>query len=161
MSDSERATTSSAQVVPVADARITAAIEGWQTLTGLTFNRSPQDIWQLAAWFRDVRALVQQAHLGDEIQPATVFMPAGAGPLPTAPRELFRLSPGSAIARPGPEDALAFLPVAQLARLVQSRQVSPVEVTRVYLNRCAAYNTHLCCVITLMADAAMEQARAA
>ena len=44
---------------------------------------------------------------------------------------------------------------------VQARQVSPVEITRLYLNRCAVYNTHLCCVVTLMESAAMEQARAA
>lgn len=55
-------------------------------------------------------------------------------------------------------DELAFLPVTQLAPLVRSRQVSPVELTRMYLARLKRYAPKLNCVITLTEELALAQA---
>jgi Asp-tRNA(Asn)/Glu-tRNA(Gln) amidotransferase A subunit family amidase len=80
------------------------------------------------------------------VGPAHQPSPTAAGPAPQAPAEA--------------ED-LAFAPVTSLARLIQSRQVSSVELTELYLRRLERYDTALHCVVTLTADLALEQARRA
>lgn len=72
----------------------------------------------------------------------------------------FSLSDSQAT-RPDGDDALAFQPVSVLANLIASKQVSPVELTRLYLDRLDRYAEPLHCVITLTADLALEQARKA
>jgi Asp-tRNA(Asn)/Glu-tRNA(Gln) amidotransferase A subunit family amidase len=47
------------------------------------------------------------------------------------------------------------------ARLVQSRQISPVELTRAYLSRIERYDPTLHAYISVLADRALEQARVA
>jgi Asp-tRNA(Asn)/Glu-tRNA(Gln) amidotransferase A subunit family amidase len=58
-------------------------------------------------------------------------------------------------------EELAFATTAQLAELIRSRRVSPVELTRMYLARLKKYGPHLNCVITLTERLALEQAEAA
>ena len=63
--------------------------------------------------------------------------------------------------RPDSDDDLAFAPVSRLARLLRSRQVSSVELTRLYLERLERYDPQLECVISLTSDLALEQAERA
>jgi aspartyl-tRNA(Asn)/glutamyl-tRNA(Gln) amidotransferase subunit A len=51
--------------------------------------------------------------------------------------------------------------LADLARLIATKAVSPVEVVRAHLDRIAALDARLRCFITLTAEAALEAARAA
>lgn len=57
-----------------------------------------------------------------------------------------------------PEDVL-YKPVTELSKLVHSRQISPVELTRGYLDRIAALNGDLDAFVTVTADPALAQAR--
>src|SRR5437763_16422946 len=56
---------------------------------------------------------------------------------------------------------LAFLPLATLAERLQRRQLSPVEITRVYLDRIAALDPLLRAYITVTGDQALADAAAA
>lgn len=56
---------------------------------------------------------------------------------------------------------LAFATTTQLAELIRTRKVSPVELTKMYLARLKKYGPRLLCVITLMEDAALKQAEQA
>ena len=56
---------------------------------------------------------------------------------------------------------LAWTSVADLARLIATKEVSPVEVVRAHLDRIASLDPSLRCFITVTADAALEAARAA
>lgn len=60
--------------------------------------------------------------------------------------------------RPANDNDLAFLPVTHLSHLLRSRQVSSVELTRMYLDRLARYDRSLHCVVTLTEERALEQA---
>ena len=51
--------------------------------------------------------------------------------------------------------------VADLARLIATKEISPVEVVRAHLDRIAALDAGLRCFITVTADAALDAARAA
>jgi aspartyl-tRNA(Asn)/glutamyl-tRNA(Gln) amidotransferase subunit A len=56
---------------------------------------------------------------------------------------------------------LHFLTVAEASRLVQSRKLSPVELTQAHLARIAELDAQLNAYITVTADVALEQARRA
>jgi aspartyl-tRNA(Asn)/glutamyl-tRNA(Gln) amidotransferase subunit A len=56
---------------------------------------------------------------------------------------------------------LAFLSARQIAALVRERKVSPVEITRVYLERIERLDSRLRAYITVVPDKALETARAA
>ena len=58
-------------------------------------------------------------------------------------------------------DDLAYLSAAKLAALVRDRQVSPVELVRIYLERIDRFDARLRAYITVLPEAALEAARKA
>jgi Asp-tRNA(Asn)/Glu-tRNA(Gln) amidotransferase A subunit family amidase len=63
--------------------------------------------------------------------------------------------------KPSTNEELAFLPTHRLAALIQSRKLSPVELTEIYLERCKKFDPTLMCVVNLMEDSARAEARQA
>ncbi len=63
--------------------------------------------------------------------------------------------------RPGAIDDLAFMPVSKLAALVRSRQVSSIELTRLYLDRLRRLDPTLKFVVTFTEELALRQAEQA
>jgi Asp-tRNA(Asn)/Glu-tRNA(Gln) amidotransferase A subunit family amidase len=66
-----------------------------------------------------------------------------------------------ALERPKSDDDLAFLSVTSLAALVRSRQVTSMELTRLYLARLRRYDSVLHCVVTYTEELALKQAERA
>jgi Asp-tRNA(Asn)/Glu-tRNA(Gln) amidotransferase A subunit family amidase len=139
-------------------------IEAAQKIAGVTFTREEQQslLTRLnatrgyMAGFRFLRT----ADLGNSAQPAIVFNPVPPGKaLPTGRRFLNRRAP--VVSRPSTDEALAFLPVTHLAKLVETRQVKPSELTELYLSRLARYDPTLHCVVSLTPDLARAQAKQA
>ncbi|HEY6402350.1 MAG TPA: amidase [Blastocatellia bacterium] len=58
-------------------------------------------------------------------------------------------------------EELAFSAVTQLAELVRTKQVSAVELTKMYLARLKKYSPALLCLVTLTEDLALKQAEEA
>jgi Asp-tRNA(Asn)/Glu-tRNA(Gln) amidotransferase A subunit family amidase len=58
-------------------------------------------------------------------------------------------------------EELAFGKLTELAELVRTKQVSPVELTKMYLARLKKYGPALLCVVTLTEDLALKQAEEA
>jgi Asp-tRNA(Asn)/Glu-tRNA(Gln) amidotransferase A subunit family amidase len=58
-------------------------------------------------------------------------------------------------------EELAFSPVTQLAELVRTKQVSPVALTNMYLERLKRYGPKLLCIVTLTEELARTQAEEA
>src|SRR5262249_1847799 len=86
---------------------------------------------------------------------------------PALPGRKFSSGPGSLKLRKtqpavhqAPEQ-LAFAPVTELAALIRTRQVSSVELTRMYLDRLKRYGPKLYCTVTLTEELAMSQAEKA
>ena len=96
-----------------------------------------------------------------DTEPAVTFRPylPGKAPKPGA-------TPGAAIkvdlrppaARYSRLDELAFLPVTSLAPLIQRRDVSASDLTKMYLERLKTHGSRLNCVVTLTEELALEQA---
>jgi Asp-tRNA(Asn)/Glu-tRNA(Gln) amidotransferase A subunit family amidase len=100
--------------------------------------------------------------LDNSVPPALLFNPAPAkSPPESNSRGHARPVEAPAIERPATDDDLAFLPVTALAALVRTRQVTSLELTKLYLNRLRRFDPILKCVITYTDDLAMRQAERA
>jgi Asp-tRNA(Asn)/Glu-tRNA(Gln) amidotransferase A subunit family amidase len=62
------------------------------------------------------------------------------------------------LSRPAGAEDIAYLPVTALADLLRTRQLTSVELTRIYLDRLARYGPRLQCVVTLTEERALRQA---
>src|SRR5688572_10464403 len=147
-----------------ADTVTLAMIEAAQKIAGVSFTRAEQQaiLTRLNAAGGHLAgfAALRAANLRDDEQPAIVFNPVPPGTvLPSGPRGLIRRAPD--VSRPATDEALAFLPVTDLARLVETRQVKPSELTELYLSRLAKYDPMLRCVVSLTPELARSQAREA
>lgn len=60
---------------------------------------------------------------------------------------------------PAAEEEIAFLPVHRLAALVRARQLSPVALTEIYLERLKRLDPTLLCAVTIMEGPAREAAQ--
>ena len=137
------------------------AMAGAEGLSGLRFTDDQRkDVQGGVERFRARYRQLREVDVGYDVAPPTAFMPGRSVP-EGGEREPFEWSPAGPVSRPGSEDDLAFLPVPALAGLIASRQISPVALTRLYLDRLTTYGEKLHCVVTLTEDLALEQARAA
>jgi Asp-tRNA(Asn)/Glu-tRNA(Gln) amidotransferase A subunit family amidase len=62
---------------------------------------------------------------------------------------------------PTTDEAIAFAPVHQLSRWIESRQLTSTRLTEIYLARIERLNPKINCIITLTRDHALAQAKAA
>jgi Asp-tRNA(Asn)/Glu-tRNA(Gln) amidotransferase A subunit family amidase len=134
-----------------------------QRICGLEF--SADELERIAARLNrpggrpDVGTL-RAANLGNSVQPAIVFNPVPPGmTLPAERRPMRRAE--VAVAMPSSDEELAFLPVTHLAKLVETRQVKPSELTELYLARLRRYDPTLHCVVSYTEEISRRQARQA
>lgn len=111
----------------------------------------------LQANFETIRAIP----LGNHVPPALAFHPAPWLPASDTAKGTVEPTAGAAPRKPEETDDLAFLPLTSLAALVRSRQVSSVELTRIYLERLRKYNPALLCVVNFTEELALKQAERA
>lgn len=128
-------------------------------LVGLDFAES--DIEEMVkgindnlASFRELRTL----EIDQNIPPPLYFNPAVPGQTFPHERRPFVLGARERVFRPNNLQDAAFWPVTALAALVESRQVTATELTRMYIDRIRRFDGALRSVITLTEDLAMQQA---
>ena len=96
-----------------------------------------------------------------DTEPAVTFRPylPGKKPKPGAtPGAKLRIALQAPAARRASIEDLAFLPVTALAALVQKRDVSSTDLTRMYLERLRTHGQRLNSVVTLTEELALAQA---
>ncbi len=87
------------------------------------------------------KTLREQGAAAFERRPISI--PPWNGPVPTA------------------EEDVAFLPVYKLANLIQSQKLSPVTLTKIYLDRLKKFDPKLLFAVTIMEEQAMSSAKQA
>jgi Asp-tRNA(Asn)/Glu-tRNA(Gln) amidotransferase A subunit family amidase len=93
--------------------------------------------------------------------PATVWNPAFPG-VPVAPaRDRFVRSKPSGAPLPTSDDDIAFAPVTELSRWIESKQLTSERLTNVYLGRIARLDSKIRAVITVTKDHAIARAKQA
>src|SRR5688572_24733236 len=96
-----------------------------------------------------------------DVEPAVTFRPylPGKAPKPGAtPGARIKVTLQPPASRPSNLDELAFLPVTALAPLIQRRDVSSTDLTKMYLERLKKFGTKLNCIVTLTEELALAQA---
>jgi Asp-tRNA(Asn)/Glu-tRNA(Gln) amidotransferase A subunit family amidase len=102
---------------------------------------------------------LRTADLGNT-QPAFVFNPVLPGKTFAADRRPLRRQVVE-VSLPATDEDVAFLPVTHLARLIETRQIKSIDLTKLYLSRLKRYDPRLLCVVNLTEDIALRQAREA
>lgn len=138
------------------------AVECAASLAGLEFTAAERDLLRPdAARNRRRYGELRQLDIGSDVPPAFAFRPYRSNYRPAGPAtpnaELGVDGP-TAGAVPSDPDRLALLPVTALASLVARREVTSLELTRLYLDRLERYGGRLNCVVTLTAERALAQA---
>ncbi len=137
------------------------ALAGTLALTGLTFPKKiSSSVWRRIERSRGHYEHLREVDIGYDVEPPTFFRPGTVGE-GVGGTEGFSWLTNEEVGKPSAADELAFLPVSKLSRLIASRQISPVELTRLYLDRLTTYGPDLNCVVTLTEALALEQAEAA
>lgn len=137
-------------------------IEAAERIAGLSFTAEQREMMveDLNNHLEEFEAL-RILEMPNTVPPAFVFDPffVGAKPMPASD---MRWEP-TPVDRPGTDEALAFMTIAELAYLLRSRQVTSMELTELYLARLKQYDPVLQAVVTLTekrARAAAAQADA-
>jgi Asp-tRNA(Asn)/Glu-tRNA(Gln) amidotransferase A subunit family amidase len=99
--------------------------------------------------------------LDPTVSPASHWNPALPGLTVGPARNRFVRSPGPPGKLPAGDHDIAFAPVTQLARWIESRQLTSDRLTRIYLERLERFQPKINAVITLTRDLALAQARQA
>jgi Asp-tRNA(Asn)/Glu-tRNA(Gln) amidotransferase A subunit family amidase len=93
--------------------------------------------------------------------PATIWNPLLPGiPMPPS-RDRFVRSAGDGMPLPSADDAIAFAPVTQLSRWIESRQLTSERLTNIYLSRIERLDSRIRAVITVTREHALARAKQA
>ena len=95
------------------------------------------------------------------IAPATQWNPALPGLHIGPERDRFVRAKAETLPLPANEADIAFAPVTQLSRWIETRAITSQRLTNIYLDRLQRFDPKLRCVITLTRDQALAQAKQA
>ena len=98
-------------------------------------------------------------------EPASITVAASGPTLAGEPKQPTRDRFVRSAIDPGPlptsDSDIAYAPVTQLSRWIETRKLTSARLTQIYLDRIQRYDSKLRCVITLTRDAALAQAKQA
>jgi Asp-tRNA(Asn)/Glu-tRNA(Gln) amidotransferase A subunit family amidase len=104
----------------------------------------------------------RKMELDSTVVPATQWNPVLPGMMVGKVVDaVFLRSPDANLPLPASDSEIAFAPVTQLSRWIETRKIAATRLTEIYLNRLERFNAKLHCVITLTRDHALAQARKA
>jgi Asp-tRNA(Asn)/Glu-tRNA(Gln) amidotransferase A subunit family amidase len=115
------------------------------------------------SWRRSLAPLVERrvgprkVALESHVAPASVWNPAFVGQA-ISTRDAFVRSSDRTPPLPSNDADIAFAPVVQLSRWIESKQLTSERLTNIYLSRIERFDPQLRCVITLTKDFALAQA---
>ena len=109
---------------------------------------------------RDLESL-RAVKLTNAVAPALAFSPAPWLSVNCEGRGKVEPPATLKVKKPESEDDLAFLPITGLAALLRNKQVTSLELTKLYLERLKKFNPAMRCVVNFTEELALQQAAAA
>lgn len=135
-------------------------LKSFEKVAGIEFTEDERK--QILASVRSARngfANVRKQPIDYTTLPPTPFFPEP--PTVQAPSGRVQAPPLKGLKKPTSDEDLAYSSVRALALMVKSKQISPVELTKLYLDRYRKYGEKLLCLVTLTDDLAIRQAKQA
>jgi Asp-tRNA(Asn)/Glu-tRNA(Gln) amidotransferase A subunit family amidase len=114
----------------------------------------------LAQYF-ERRTGPRKVALADTEAPATLWNPMLPGIAKTPTRDQFVRSKDDGSPLPASDDEIAFAPVTQLSRWIESHKLTSEKLTNIYLNRIERLDGKIRAIITLTKDHALARAKQA
>lgn len=133
-----------------------------QKIIGLNFTDAEADtMLQDLEGHRKSFVALRKLNIPNSVSPVLNF-----NPLPIAYRfpdqaNYFKVSAFPQVKLPADKDKLAFFNLTQLAGLIQSKQITSVELTRFFIQRIKKYDPVLLYAVIITEERAMKQARKA
>jgi len=136
-------------------------IQQAEWIAGLTLNDAKRkqmadSLNRLHDGFARIRAVA----IDNSVPPAVAFRAAPAEKAPAVITRKLDWKPAK-IAKPSAEEDIAFAPVTKLAAWMRGKQISSLELTKLYIGRLKRYDPILKFVITFTEELAMKQAEQA
>lgn len=133
-----------------------------ERIAGLEFDDAERDLMLQGLnsnleSFETLRAVA----MPNDLPPALYFNPIPPGTNVDRREVPTRRSEVGIDRMPSDPEEIAFLPVTHLAKLVETRRITSLDLTRIYLERLKKYGPKLECVITVTEELALQQARRA
>ncbi|MFN7979104.1 MAG: amidase [Vicinamibacterales bacterium] len=152
-----------AQIQPGTRTLTLDMVRGAAQLAGLTWTDAEcQDLFDSLSRLARATEVTGKASLTNASPLPVHFNPVPSGePLPPAPPAVFRTTPVARVTAPAAIEAVAYWPIARLARLVETRQVTSTALTTMYVDRLKRHNGVLNCVAALTETRALAEAAAA
>ena len=135
------------------DALAVAGLEFTEAQRGQMLNGVNQNLTRYAE--------LRQIRIDPNLAPPLYYSPLVPGTRLDRAAKPFRASAPPPLRRPANLEDAAFWPLAHLAQLLKTRQVTSVELTRMYLDRLSRFNATLNFVVTYTDELAMRQAQQA
>lgn len=101
---------------------------------------------------------LRELQIPDDVSPPFHFSSLVPGMEVDRALRPFRISSVRSVKRPANLEDAAYWSVRELAELIRTKQVTSVELTKMYLGRLHRYNPQLNCVVTFLDDLALAQA---
>src|SRR5256714_5106060 len=120
------------------------------------------DTWRTSlAQYLERRTGPRKVAIAATESPAALWNPMLPGIASLPARDQFVRSKPDAAALPSADDEIAFAPVTQLSRWIESKQLTAERLTKIYLDRIARLDPKIRSIITLTKDHALQRAKAA
>src|SRR5437870_11382091 len=148
---------------PVVSPATFAEAEKLMQVTMTTAERQQAaDTWRTSlAQYLERRTGPRKMTIAPTDAPATLWNPMLPGIAASSSRARFVRSKADNAALPGSDDAIAFAPVTQLSRWIESRKLTSERLTSIYLDRIGRLDGKIRAVITVTKDHAIARARTA
>jgi Asp-tRNA(Asn)/Glu-tRNA(Gln) amidotransferase A subunit family amidase len=120
-----------------------------------------------ASWRKTMAALYERRTgprklpLETTLAPATRWNPVLPGQKSGPERDRFLRSAADSAPLPARDEDIAFAPVTHLSHWIETRKLASERLTNIYLKRLERFDPQLHCVITLIRDLALKQAKQA
>ena len=128
---------------------------------------NPERVMAAASWRKTMAGLYERRTgphklaLEATLAPASRWDPVLPGQKTLPPRDRFIRSAADPGPLPTNDEDIAFASVTQLSRWIETRKLSSLRLTNIYLARLQKFNPKLRCVITLTRELALAQAKQA
>jgi Asp-tRNA(Asn)/Glu-tRNA(Gln) amidotransferase A subunit family amidase len=128
----------------------------------LSFTAAERD--SLLQGLRDYQRMYEGIHrqvLANDVPMSLWFNPVPAGFRKETVQKPIDWGLPKEVTLPANREELAFYPVYKLAVLIRTKKITSTELTRLYLDRLKKYGDTLQCVVSLLEDRALAQAKKA
>lgn len=147
---------------PVTPATFAEAEKLMQVTMTAAEREQAADSWRaLLAPYLERRTGPRKVVIADTDAPATLWNPMLPGLNPATASDKFVRSKPDGKPLPASDDAIAFAPVWQQSRWIESRQLTSERLTNIYLSRIERLDPKIRAIITLTKDHALARAKAA